>query len=149
MMNIAILDVPVLFEAGRPNSSVVLSYWAKMYEHGTRLYPSISVTVGLLYFYALLHSKGGSRLKSSSNRQSWKVYLIAAVATLTMIPWTLLVMMPTNQSLMAARESVVNSGVAEASWEVIESLVVDWQRLHFIRSLFPLAGSLIGMLGDF
>ncbi|KAI8944905.1 hypothetical protein F4801DRAFT_570146 [Xylaria longipes] len=142
MMNIAILDVPVLLEVSHARSSDVLNHWGKLYEYGARLYPSISVTVGLLYLYAILSS---SKL---SSRRSWIVFLVAAGTTLAMIPWTLLVMMPTNDTLMRARDLAGESKGAEVMlWEEVEGLVVHWQRLHFLRSLFPLVGSVIGVMG--
>ncbi|KAI8623045.1 hypothetical protein F5Y19DRAFT_460081 [Xylariaceae sp. FL1651] len=143
MMNIAILDVPVLLDATNPHSSAtILSHWCKLYDRGSRLYPSISVTVCSLYLYAMLRS---NNISSRSSRGFY--FLVAAVTTLTMIPYTLLVMMPTNNMLFQARNFTFSG--AETPWEEVRELVIHWQQLHFLRSLFPLAGSVIGMLGAF
>ncbi|KAI1267865.1 hypothetical protein F5Y18DRAFT_424164 [Xylariaceae sp. FL1019] len=138
MMNIAILDVPVLLEANM-RSSAVLVHWAKLYEHGARLYPFLSVTVGFLYLCGIV--QGGN------SKGSRILLFTAAATTLSMIPWTLIQMTPTNNTLMQARDAVDRS--MEMPWEEAESLIVHWQRLHFWRSLFPLVGSIIGILDVF
>ncbi|KAI1324427.1 DUF1772-domain-containing protein [Xylariaceae sp. FL0255] len=139
MMNIAILDVPVMLSVNK-NSTALLSHWATLYEYGARLYPSISVTVGLLYLLAIISN---GRLGRPLG-----VYLAAVATTLSMIPFTLIVMMPTNDKLMGARNLAVEDNVVVSLGEV-DGLIGRWQMLHLLRCLFPLAGSLIGALGAF
>jgi hypothetical protein len=56
-------------------------------------------------------------------------------------------MVPTNNKLFQAQ----NMSLAGTMTPVgdIEALILTWQKLHLVRSLFPMLGSGIGMVGAF
>ncbi|KAI0403084.1 hypothetical protein F4802DRAFT_572999 [Xylaria palmicola] len=133
LMNIAILDVPVLLEVKAQTSDIV-DHWCRIYEYGSRLYPFLSIAICLLYGFALL---GGGK-----PQRYWGTFLGAATITLAMVPYTWIFMMPTNNKLFQA-QALHRSGVMTSS-EEIQALILTWQKLHFVRSLFPLVGALLG-----
>ena len=51
-------------------------------------------------------------------------------------------MLPTNNKLMSEEERADKGEKLEV--ERVRGLVVKWNWLHFVRSLFPLAGAILG-----
>lgn len=55
------------------------------------------------------------------------------------VPFTLLIIMPTNNQLQAIakanREQAADGGVSKAKDEQITKLLVKWNRLHLVRSV--------------
>ncbi|KAK2858437.1 hypothetical protein FQN49_004729, partial [Arthroderma sp. PD_2] len=98
-------------------------------------------------------------LRSADVRTSnW--YLLASGLVMSIIPYTLMVMNPTNKSLLAraevtdaeamtgvakAKEAASKaSGDSKATREDVEVLnwLKGWAELNVVRALFPLAGTL-------
>jgi len=75
----------------------------------------------------------------------WKRYATAGALTLAIVPFTLIFMNPTNQALLqiaggGATAAVVND-------DSVRALITKWTGLNLIRSLLPLAGAIIGIIG--
>jgi hypothetical protein len=73
------------------------------------------------------------------------VFAVAGATTILMVPFTWIFMAPTNNTLFRLEnESKVASvaNLAEA-----QELVIKWSWLHVVRSLFPLAGAILGTTG--
>jgi hypothetical protein len=62
-------------------------------------------------------------------------WLIAAVLVGSVVPFTLLVIMPTNHKLLAPARDLSSSETRE--------LLVRWGRLHAVRTLLSLAGAMV------
>ncbi|KAI1734860.1 hypothetical protein F4680DRAFT_470632 [Xylaria scruposa] len=135
MMNISILDVPVLLKSTE-NSLQLINHWSQLYEVGSSLYPTVAITIGLLYGLA-----AAARLVSSPI-QNRVMFVLAGTLTLAMAPFTWVFMSPTNNALFRIAE-LGQTGVITPA-EDVRALLVKWRWLHFVRSLFPLVGAMLG-----
>jgi len=136
--------------------------WLWLYATGRATFPPLAATAALAYTYL-------SYL--SDDELLARLYITAAVSTISIVPFTLLVMMPTNNLLAEAaaarggaspRPAVKREGVLGEEEEVDKAvvtmkqasevedeeflrLVVKWARLNYLRHLLPLAGAVIGL----
>jgi hypothetical protein len=97
--------------------------------------PSLAVATFLLYGYTSLQLRASSK--------PWLRYLVAGVATLTMVPFTWMVMMPTNNRLFYLEAHMRERDVA-VELGLVQKLLTRWAWLHVVRSLFPLVGAVMG-----
>jgi len=158
ILTISFLSVPALLLPARPTPgsqasssppshliSQVTQQWRWAYNVGKVIFPSLAASSALAYTYlayALKHSKIS------------QTYLAAAAVTMSIAPYTLAVMLPTNKRLMerAARKDVTpkqgeqeeNAQQREYEDRQIPDLMVMWAWLNAIRGLFPLVGAVIG-----
>jgi hypothetical protein len=95
--------------------------------------PALCVATCGVYAYAAIDQKGraGSR------------YILAALSTIAMVPFTWLIMAPTNNTLF--RLESLGSTVTDLT--VARGLLVKWAWLHAVRSLSPLLGVYLGFTG--
>jgi hypothetical protein len=76
----------------------------------------------------------------SNQKQRWKGYVTAAVLAVAIVPYTLLLMKPTNDLLHSAAAGTGNGSVD------VSSLIDKWAALNLGRSLLPLSSAVVGML---
>lgn len=100
----------------------------------------MAVGTSLLYLYS------ASRRRKSGN--SWALLVLAAITTVIMVPFTWLVMVPTNNELFRLE------GLSRVEPEIMDisgakDLVIKWAYMHITRSVFPLLGAIMGVLGTF
>ncbi|KAF2234846.1 DUF1772-domain-containing protein [Viridothelium virens] len=139
MMSLSLVAVPVLLDT-TTEASQLFSQWARMYHYGHRVLPAMAICTLVLYGYTCI----GRR----SARRTWGLFALAGLTTVSMIPFTWIFMVPTNDRLFGLEAaSKVEPLVSELSQA--QELVVKWTRLHLMRSLFPLAGAILGALGTF
>ncbi|KUI57085.1 Noranthrone monooxygenase [Cytospora mali] len=132
----SILAIPGLLSATSPVSSQLLAQqWAGIYNRGKVLGPQTAV-ISLLGYGYLMYDRS-SRLNSG-----WGDYLCAMGLTIGIVPFTLIIMDPTNQALLRVAE-----GSSSLGYEAVRELLVRWKGLNLIRSLFPIAGALLGLYG--
>jgi hypothetical protein len=107
--------------------------WADVYKRGAAAMPKVALGVSLAYGYAAydVHARGGA----------WTGLIAAAGSVLAIVPFTLLVMSRTNSMLHKA----VEQGTAGNDPKV-NALLDTWSLMNYGRSLFPLAGAVIGFL---
>jgi hypothetical protein len=134
-MGLSLMAVPLFLDTNT-ESAHMLNQWVRLYHYGHLLLPTMSVVTSLLYGY----TAAGKR----SSAQSWVAYAVAGVMTLSMIPFTLLVMVPTNNTLFRLADEI-KSDAAVTTLGQVQKLVTRWGRMHFIRSLSPLVGAVIGL----
>jgi hypothetical protein len=82
-------------------------------------------------------------MKKRAAKRPWGIFAVAGAVTVAMLPFTWIFMAPTNNVLFdleAKSKSAVVTGIAEA-----QSLLRKWRLLHIARSIFPLAGAVIGL----
>lgn len=97
--------------------------------------PGIAVVSLAAYAYAAYHR--------SRRHLDWTRYAAAGALTLSIVPFTLALMHPTNQSLLqiaggGATAAVVND-------ESVRALITTWAGLNLVRSLLPLGGGVVGL----
>nr|QLM00041.1 hypothetical protein [Xylaria schweinitzii] len=137
MMGASLFSIPAFLEAAH-TASQLCTQWTSLHHYGATISSSISVATFLLYASAAI------RNWSSHKSNRWSCVL-AGMVTATMIPFTWIVMTPTNDKLFTL-EAEVKAGHLTASLEHVRALVTEWNLMHMIRSCFPLAGALIGFL---
>jgi Domain of unknown function (DUF1772) len=139
MMSLSLMAVPVLLDT-TTQAPQLFHQWARMYHYGHQVLPTMAVGTFLLYNYVAV--------KKRRARKSWGVFVLAGVMTLSMLPFTWIFMVPTNNELFrlegVSKAEPLVRGIVEA-----KELVVKWSWLHLTRSLLPLAGAVMGTVGAF
>lgn len=138
MMSLCFITVPVLLDLAN-DPTVLVSQWRRMYWYGHKTMPVLAIGTFVLYASLCIQ-----RLRA---RRSWGVLALAAAITMTMLPFTWVVMAPTNNTLFRL-DAEGQLGSLTIGTEEAKDLVVKWARLHFMRCLFPLSGALIGTFGQ-
>ena len=136
-MSLSLMAVPVLLDT-TTQAPQLFHQWARMYHYGHQVLPTMAVGTFLLYSYA--------SLKKRSAKKRWGVFALAGLTTMSMLPFTWIFMVPTNNELFrleaVSKAEPLAKGIVEA-----KELVVKWSWLHFTRSLLPLTGAIMGTVG--
>ncbi|KAF7162436.1 hypothetical protein CNMCM5623_007727 [Aspergillus felis] len=130
MMGLSLIEIPVLLDTAT-HSLDLLQHFLRLYDIGHKMMPSLAITTCLLYGHAMTSARAAGR--------SGLPHMIAAVTTISMVPFTWLVMAPTNNALFQMHSNPAAPNLGEA-----QQLLVRWAKLHAMRSLFPLAGAVLG-----
>lgn len=69
-----------------------------------------------------------------------KIWIVAALLTAGMVPFTWIFMAGTNRRLLEPQGE-------EVRCEEVEALMRRWKDLNLVRAGFPLAGAVVGGLG--
>lgn len=129
MAGLSLFSVPAL--QSTPQTAV--QGWATIFNRGKAMIPPVVVAAGLFYGYAA----SAARLDGDA---SWKGFAAAAVLNVVTVPFTIIAMNPTNETLLnAAKESSATAGKSSTT-----ELIAKWARLNLIRSLLPLSGAVLG-----
>jgi hypothetical protein len=133
MMGLSLVAVPVFLDTDTQVSEL-LAHFVRLYHYGHRIMPTLAV--GTLALYAF------SASKAHAAGEIWKRPLLAGLTTISLVPFTWLTMTPTNYALFALHdESEAGSAV---EFGAARTLVLRWNALHVVRSLFPLLGAILG-----
>lgn len=133
-MSLSLMTIPLFLDTNTQTAHM-LHQWVRLYHYGHLLLPSMSVATLLLYAYVALNKRASSA--------PWRSYAMAGAVTVGMIPFTLLVMVPTNNTLFQLDDGIKITA-AVTSLDYVRELVTRWGRMHFVRSLFPLLGATLG-----
>ncbi|KAH6629934.1 hypothetical protein B0J18DRAFT_454281 [Chaetomium sp. MPI-SDFR-AT-0129] len=136
ILSISIISIPVLVETNN-DPALLLSQWARLYGYGVRIMPASAIAT------LLLHSISGITNVRAS--RPWRVYGVAAVATISIAPFTWLVMAPTNARLFELNAA---GAAGVTSLTEVHELLEKWRWLNVARSLFPLAGAIWAATGS-
>jgi hypothetical protein len=136
MIGLCLMTVPMLLDTA-VEPTQLLHQWARVYYYGVRTMPPMAITTFVLYGYTIL--------KKRAERRPWLVYAVASLVTVGMIPFTWYVLAPTNNTLFRLEAQAASGNVV--SLETVLELVIRWNKLHMLRSMFPLAGVFIGLSG--
>lgn len=139
-MSLSAFVVPVLLDTN-PDADHIVRQWSRLYHYGHIYLPALCVSTCGVYLY-------GAFNKRTAKSPQWSRYAAAAVATITMVPFTWLVMVPTNNTLFGLEESGSGSGSgSRADRGFVRELVIKWAWMHVARSLTPLVGAFLGFTG--
>lgn len=133
-MSLCFVAVPGLLQGS--DAKQLLAQWARMYHNGHLIMPAMAVGTGLLYVY--------TSLDKYQARLPWQLSAIAALTTVCIAPFTWIFMTATNTELFRLGAQPAGVDIARA-----RALVKTWSSLHFVRSLLPLAGMIMGLSGVF
>lgn len=137
MASLSAICTPVLLDTNPSTPTQLLHQWARLYHYGHIYMPALAVATTGLYAYAALllpRPRGKCNL----------AYAVAGAVTIAMVPFTWVVMAPTNNVLFGLLEEA--DGAAAVGLPELRPLLVKWAWLHVTRSLFPLSGALLGLL---
>lgn len=132
MISLSGVTVPVILDT-ITDTPTLLRQWARMYHYGHIAAPSMAVTTLAMYIYSATRCAG----------QKQTMLLAAGATTILIVPFTFAFMVSTNNVLFGLKEGSDAGKVVE--FEGARDLVVKWTKLHFARSLFPLAGAMVGL----
>lgn len=136
MVALSGVAVPVFLDTTKTAGELYIQ-WARTYHYGHLALPALSVGTFLLYSHvAALKARAGRR---------WRSSLLAGVVTMAMVPFTWVVMTPTNNRLFGL-EAAAKAGVLSSGLEEAQGLVTKWASMHLARSFFPLAGAVMGSM---
>jgi hypothetical protein len=102
------------------DTRAMLIQWAPSYQRGTLMQAPLAVVSALLGVIAFVLV------------WDWR-WMLGALLILANLPYTLQVIMPTNKQLEAT--------APEAAGETTRGLILQWGRLHLVRSLLGLAAT--------
>jgi len=128
-MSLFLITIPVLLGTST-SAKHLLSQWNLIFSMGHTRGPSIAIAVGVI------HAFTAWSLEDSR-------FVIAGLITISMIPYTWIVMRNVNNALFAASEWAEEA--KEENNEGVRQLVNAWSRFNAVRALFPLAGAVYGM----
>lgn len=129
------MAVPVFLDTATQPSQL-FQQWACLYKYGFPVLPTVAVATCSLYAYAAISKRAA--------KSPWAVSAVAGAMTLSMLPFTWIFLWPTNDTLM--RLEVESKAGLVTSLNEAQNLVRLWSQVHFMRSLFPLAGALLGLM---
>ncbi|KAL1745187.1 hypothetical protein HDZ31DRAFT_36976 [Schizophyllum fasciatum] len=126
----------VRLEAGK-----AVELWAFFYEKAAVHFSTASLTAATSYFAA-------GYLYAGPARHVKGMLFGAGAVILSILPWTVILMLPINKELLATRDSVRSGSgreltidEAEASWGRLGA----WNRLHIYRMLCGAASYAVGL----
>ncbi|KAK3680669.1 hypothetical protein B0T22DRAFT_523546 [Podospora appendiculata] len=146
MTSLSAFVIPVLLDTNTtPDTGLLLRQWARLYHYGHIYLPGLCIATCALYGLAAT-----LRTRKTETQRSSR-YILAAASTLSMVPFTWLVMVPTNDTLFSLEAAAASSSSEPAPLGIVRGLLVRWAWLHVARSLAPLFGVYLGftaLLGE-
>ncbi|KUL89349.1 hypothetical protein ZTR_03681 [Talaromyces verruculosus] len=139
------LSVPGVVTSARGNiisPKVACTQWRNMYEAGKTQNPPIAAATASAFTYVAWSVRQNPTLFVSGAYGGFGMYTVAAVLTLSIVPYTIAAMKNTNNALLELADS---KGDLLTSRAEVEGLLDRWITLNWIRSLLPLAGGLAGI----
>jgi len=128
---LSLLGIPGLLSASVP-SQALAQQWEGIYTRGKALGPRVALISLVGYGYLAYERR--------SRGEPWLGYVAGAALSIGIVPFTLICMSSTNGKLLA-----VASGAAKTVSETtVRELAMKWKGLNLMRSVFPLAGAIIG-----
>ncbi|KAF6836491.1 putative N-acetyltransferase, GNAT family [Colletotrichum musicola] len=130
--SLSIFSVPAALESSGAEPIIALKLWQNLYLRGHATGPKVAVVTFLSLVYSAYdrHSQG----------VEWKPFVAAAALSLAIVPFTRILMGPTNARLMAGAQ-----GVAALGWQETRDLLATWRTLNFLRSFFSISAAAVGL----
>ncbi|OJD20402.1 hypothetical protein ACJ73_08262 [Blastomyces percursus] len=144
-LNVAPSLVTSAKESNLPPSTLA-KLWRNVYHLGSVQNPPIALTTAAAFFYLAWSVRSGTALVRQTAENTATLYCAAGVLTLSIVPYTLIAMTKTNRALLEKAKVVESEPTVKVGTrEETEHLVCRWVGLNGARSLFPLAGALVGL----
>ena len=137
-MSLSAIMIPVLLDTDTASNDL-LRQWARLYHYGHMYMPAVSISATGLYAYVTLR-------KRASKSTQWPLYAAAGATTIMMVPFTWIMMASTNDTLFRLGTLALASASA-VDLGTVRELVIGWAWLHVVRSVFPLVGAFLGLVG--
>ncbi|PGG96508.1 hypothetical protein AJ80_09814 [Polytolypa hystricis UAMH7299] len=148
-------------EPGTPIGHIA-TQWRHAYHLGRSTAPFIALASSAAYTYlAYAFREGTGVLHTEATAQASNLYLVAALLSLGIVPFTLAVMKPTNDKLME-RAAATDAGkegkgkgvkgeelVASREDAEVRGWLEKWCCLNCARACFPIAATLLAVSATF
>jgi len=139
--------VPALFKShdkDNVSSAMMVRQWLYFYEAGKTQNPPLAVaTTASLAYLAWTFREEALRNRRVPASPVARLYGTAAVLTLAIIPFTLILMAGTNRSLIGLATKVeAAKGVAALDDKEVVQLLTRWNTYNLVRSSLPLLSAL-------
>ncbi|RKK75243.1 hypothetical protein BFJ69_g7833 [Fusarium oxysporum] len=123
---------------GKKDLSVpaLASVWRGIYERGKTQNPPIALISASAFSYSAW------TLGKSVRPNGFSLCVSAAILTAGIVPWTLIMMLGTNNQLIA---KAAGSPSTTSSQE-LDELLSRWTSYNNIRAIFPLIGGVLGLM---
>ncbi|KAL0565520.1 hypothetical protein V5O48_016505 [Marasmius crinis-equi] len=134
-----LLSAPALLTPSSFYSSTQAAIqWKDLYTRGARTMPPLAVCASSAYFYLAykLHKY---------SRGLTQMYATAGILTLGIVPYTLLVMVKTNDELSSKAVDAPTEKSEVAKGSEVNELVERWSAMNLVRGLIPLTGSIVAI----
>ncbi|MCJ1248909.1 hypothetical protein MMC30_006130 [Trapelia coarctata] len=130
--SLSLITVPALL-TNTTNASL-LTCWRHTLQNGLKVCPSFAVAATIVHVLNAYINRD-----STSGRA--KYFAAAAASTIAIVPFTMILMAPTNEELFKREQTALGTatGVELSSLE----LVKKWGRLNLTRAFLPAAGALV------
>ena len=119
-----------------------------MYDLGKIVSPALSVaSAGVWAYLAYTSYDSGTNVDKQKGAVTSKssLYSLAAVATGSVLLYTVVVIMPNNKDLMRLNSIAGISGAGSVSEAEVKALLKSWKSMTYVRAVLPMLGSLIGL----
>lgn len=118
----------------------MIQQWKKSFDTGKIVHPGIALLSSAAYGYLAYQFQGTLRQTAA------EVYGVCIAANLAIWPWTIFVMMPTNNKLFTRfDQDEARMEVAPAEGESTEELIQWWSRMNVVRGCMPLVAAVLGV----
>lgn len=107
--------------------------WQTVYNRGKATMPFVAIASLAGFAYVAYQQR-------SQGQPAWTRYGLAGALTIGIVPFTIIAMTATNNSLMQ-----VASGATALGEDATRSLLLKWKGLNMARSMLPLAGAVVGL----
>jgi hypothetical protein len=115
MMSLSLMAVPVFLDT-TTQPAQLFHQWVRMYHYGHRVLPTMAVATFALYTYTAVRKYAAKR--------PWGVFAVAGLTRVSMLPFTWILMVPTNDMLF--RLEAESKAASMAGWEEARQLVTTW-----------------------
>merc|ERR1711939_833831 len=126
-LSTSLTTVPRLLESP---PTLLLQQWGHMYDRGRKTGPPIALLSSTTFFY-LAYKAHVSPLSSfplsSSSTSSTTPYILAGLLSISIIPYTFAILMPTNKQLLGKVEVSGEDEVEMREAERSAHQLVDWR----------------------
>ena len=120
-------------------STILIKQWRHIYEAGKSQNPPVAASSSAAFLYLAWAVR-----QRSTNPQLPLYYGTAAALTLAIVPFTLLIMAPTNNKLI--QHSTRELDDTKSDDVEIDQLMSQWSTMNAFRSLLPLTGGLMALV---
>ncbi|KAH8695291.1 hypothetical protein BGW36DRAFT_360994 [Talaromyces proteolyticus] len=133
---------------GQLSTSQATKLWATLYNHGKTQNPPISVLTASGYLYLAWSVRSGSSLYQLVSPNASALYSTAAIIVMSIVPFTLIGMISTNNALHEKANTAPDAMSGENPAVEVQGLLQSWTSLNAVRSLLPLAATLVGIFAS-
>ncbi|MDI1492790.1 MAG: hypothetical protein OHK93_004573 [Ramalina farinacea] len=136
----SIFAVPPMLLAPK---QVMVQQWRKLFNLGLVWVPPTAVLASASLGYVAYASRSASKRDFGDvggDASRWKGIAFAAAGILSIVPYTLMFMKPTNDKLIAE-----SNGAGHLAEREVKALIEWWSRLNLVRGVIGATGTAMGI----